>query len=348
MDLQSLAEQAASYGMRMVDGRFTGIQNGYPYVVSPHPKKEQVVLNFTFDQAISGEMKRSVKKAVKKLPFRGVAMVFAPTAVSLTISSPVVDVLQRVVSVISVLVETFAQGKKPLLPPKRCGLCNKDGADSAAFVAHVQATEALPYAFRPVHKDCLVKRTEKNAAKAEKNERQGSVSFGIIGALLGAVLGALPTVLTIVFMRVEFGYAYLLIPLLSYGGYKLFRGHAGIAASVSVVIASILSFAIMQPLKYYALFLKEGVAYVSLEMVLDYMRSMQLAEIVEDTWFGLLFLVIGIFASFKGFGKTNRDIVNEAETEKASLMSLNGEPVMVTPDLVLPENGDTVPSVEAE
>lgn len=78
-------------------------------------------------------------------------------------------------------------------------------------------------------------------AEIKKPLSNGSVVFGLIGAILGALVGSLPWIFGIVALEVYYGVFAFVIVIASFYGYKLFRGKKNIkVAYASVLIPSLL------------------------------------------------------------------------------------------------------------
>lgn len=121
--------------------------------------------------------------------------------------------------------------KKVIKPPKKCVICEKENCDSMAFIGTGN---------NPIHKQCLQEYLMKVRNKVEDNKRSGSYFTGLVGAILGMVIGTIPLIMAMWMVNQLFSVLFVLIPICTYFGYKLFRGKMNAFVIVLAVLFSIL------------------------------------------------------------------------------------------------------------
>lgn len=121
--------------------------------------------------------------------------------------------------------------EKGLKPPKNCVICEKDNCDSMAFVG---------IGNNPIHRQCLQDYLMKVRNKVEDNKRNGSYLIGLVGGIIGMVVGTLPLILAIWMANQLFSVLFVLIPIGTYFGYKLFRGKMNGFVIILAILCSII------------------------------------------------------------------------------------------------------------
>ena len=317
MNLQELAHRGQSQNFRLVGTQILGIQNGYPFslTLASKGKRDTVTLFFSVGSSIPYSMQKAI---FKRLP-RG-SSVTRPIKNRLMVTYTEKndgDIFEIVMAMLNVVSTEFSASPKAIIPATICPICKHEMCDSAALVAGQ---------FVPVHRQCAQEQTQRLVANAELNQESGNYLTGFIGALLGAIVGCIPTIATILLLKTEFGLLYMLIPLTSYGGYRLFKGRLGGIARIAVILTSLLAFVIMQPSIFYIFYAWEGYrgGFLSIFQMYftEYIPYLDMSELVTDIGFGVLFLIVGIISSFSLTGSTNRDRIVEAGTNMDSITPL--------------------------
>ena len=319
MTLQEFSRSGEAQGMRLVGSNIIGVCEGYPYSIFLKSAKstDTASLRFALNQALPGKN----RKALKSLAPKGTRIAYIQTQVLLTVTAAPEEIFHAVSSLITTAVGCFQSGKKTIPAPLKCFACNKPGCDSAAL-----SGSGVGALYQPAHASCVMGKSEKTAFEAQKNEQSGNFLLGLIGAIIGGFVGTLPNTALIMLAEWHSGYLYLLIPLASYFFYKLFRGRMGNFARLAVILSSVVAFVLMQFFVEYLDFIQLGYSITFFEVVEWYISDVPLGNILENIWFGALFLLIGLAASFSQIGKTNRDFIQQANADVESLMSLHGAP----------------------
>lgn len=315
MTLQELTSFDATRSFRVVEDHLVGIYKGYPFQLTLRSKntRDTVTLCIQVEKAIPGKLLRAIKKRLPKGGMASSAIVGQLVAVASSENDR--DTHLLVSDMLEIATSELRGAKKPLYPPEKCPICRKTGCDSAALMGGQ---------YVPVHGECVKSHSETTVQKAEKNQQSGSYLLGLVGAFLGAVVGCVPTVLLIFLMQMEFGLLYILIPLASYQGYKLARGKLGGVARIIVIFCSLLAFALMLPALY---FIPDKLAGVtnSFFYYVTWYYNRDSGYILLESWFGLIFLILGIISGFKSIGASNHDQIRSAAANAESLMALSGE-----------------------
>lgn len=316
----TIQELAGLCNLKLVDDTAVGVYKSYPIAlcITNGDGRDTLSLNFQLDKAIGARVIKHIRKGLPK----GAKIASAAAGILSVIcicdysdGGSNMNAFNLARQMLDVSLEAFQIPKKPLKPRQRCSCCGKPNCDSAALIG---AT------YQPVHRGCVVNKSQKDADRAQKNEESGNYFLGFLGAFLGALIGCIPNILLILFLQIEYGLLYIAIPFASFIGYKLFRGKRGGVGRVIVILCSLLSFIISQPTYYFISFQIEGYAVSFFEIFSLYFTNMTIIDILADTWFGILFLCIGIFTGAKTIGTTNYDAIKAANVSIDSIMSLHG------------------------
>lgn len=315
MTLNELAELGSSRNFRVVGDKILGVYSGYPFTLNIRQVRgmDTLVFSFSVDKAITGKTRKEIKNGLPS----GATVTIA-TAGQLDVackSENDTEVFGLVIKILDMVTDTLRNASKLVSAPERCGMCNKKECDSFAMVGAK---------FTSVHRECVTNKSMKVAEDARQNKRGGNYLLGIVGAIIGALVGCIPTILTVVLMKMEYGILYFLIPLASYQGYKIFKGKMGGVARVVVIAASVLAFIFMQPIIYHILWTMDGYNKSIWYDIIYYFAYIPLPTFFEESWFGILFLIIGIVSSFKALGVSNDDILQTAAVNMDSLTNTDG------------------------
>lgn len=315
----TIQELAGLFSFKLSGDTAVGIYKGYPVAlrVTNGDNRDTLSLKLQLDNAIPSKVIKSIRKSLPKgakvtSAAAGLLSVICICDYSDGESSANAASLAR--QMLDVSLDAFQLSKRPLRPRQRCACCGKPECDSAALMGEV---------FLPVHRECVVNRSQKESDEAQRNEESGNYVLGFIGALLGALIGCIPNVLLIRLVQTEYGFLYIIIPFASFIGYKLFRGKRGATGRVIVILCTLLGFLVMQPTNYFIAFQMEGYDFGLFEVMGLYFTNMTITDILTDTWFGILFLCIGIVSGAKTIGSSNHDAIQAANASIDSIVSLN-------------------------
>lgn len=315
MTLKDLESRLQNLGFRVVADSLVGVYNGYPVTLDivENNKGDGIVAAVTTDGNISGKTAKAVKdrlpkgtSIIRNEPRR---LIVACNATELE------DPAALSMNMLEVMTSELRNAKNPRMAPSVCPICKKDNCDSFAYLDGV---------FTSTHRHCLVSGAQKNIENANKNESGGNYVLGTIGAILGALVGTLPSLLTIVFMEMEYGMLYFLIPMAAYFGYKLFRGKKGTKARIIVILATVAVYVMLMPTVYHIVSVQLGYNYTYWQDFVEYYSYIPLSILLQENWFGLLFLIFGIGSSFKMLGTTNKSIVQDSNIVMESITNLDG------------------------
>ena len=316
MDINEVASLGSAQGFRRAGDVVVGVHRGYPFSLRVVNKNhDTVTVRFQLSKRIPSKVLRTLKRA---LPPNTSAVLGSVGDITITGNDKNDHgAYQLAMMMLNSAADVFENADKPITLPDKCPLCKKDMCDSAALVGGQ---------FVPVHRQCVTESNQQAVIKAEENQNSGNYPLGFIGAFLGAIVGCIPSILTIFLLESEFGLLYMLIPIASYTGYKLFKGKLGGFARFSAILCSVLAFVVMQPAILYVYVLLEGhsgkIMPVLNFYISEYLPGVGIMGLVKDTWFGILFLVIGIFSAFKNIGSTNQDRIAEVSVTADSLIGI--------------------------
>ncbi|MPM94666.1 hypothetical protein SDC9_141814 [bioreactor metagenome] len=202
--------------------------------------------------------------------------------------------------------------------PAACPLCREKGrsCDALALVGG---------GYVPVHQSCCRSRASEGVTRAEQNDAYGSYLTGILGALLFGLAACLPTVLSIWFLDRILAVFYALIPLGAYYGYKLFRGKMNRAALPIVIVVSVLALFAIEQMIFYLLIVNTYGVYLSvLDTVPFYFSVMTPGDIVSEMAGSFLFLLLGLWMTFRVIKRTNRTKIQESVVQLESMVPYRG------------------------
>ena len=298
MNTETLQQFANTRGYKASGATMTGVFGGYPFLST---LKSQKINTLTTVITISGGLRGKIGRQIKKqLPKRCSFLWSArPTLICSGSDDELFTVFASAMDTV-----TSALRDAGIALPQKCPICNAEGCDALAIQNG---------AFVPVHQSCCQERSYATAVKAEDNARSGSYITGIIGAILGGILATVPSLLTIWFMERIYSVLFILIPLGIYYGYRLFRGKMNKAVGVITVLLSLVMPFVLEQLVFYV---AVATTYSILPSILDtaafYFQIVTPAEMVSDLAMPYVFLLFGIFVTFKQITRTSSQEVADA------------------------------------
>ena len=231
MTLQDYARGLGERGLLIVKDRAFGQMNGYPYFIYPNWRGSVIhslAAVFHFSQNVRP---RYLKNQV---PDTKLTSGTNPGTLTMTVKVDKLDdgkdSLNRFFQKMGEF--TDAAHKMGLTAPGKCPICKQGNCDSLAL---------FPQGYVPTHRACVEQSNFDRIRDAADNSEHGNHGLGILGAFLGAMLGCLLVFLIAMFSGNIYAVLYVVIPLASYYGYKLFKGRMDKTALTSVLIFSILS-----------------------------------------------------------------------------------------------------------
>lgn len=197
-----------------------------------------------------------------------------------------------------------------------CPYCGQGGCDTAALKDGLYAK---------MHERC---RGENEERERERIEGSGNYFTGLLGALGGALLVLAVSLLLIVLTHTSFGWLYAFSTVVAMVGYLACKGRYGIAGAFLVGGCSLLAFVAF----LYAealFFLSEAGIYFNMSNFLE--ELLALTEIVfsldylAESWFEILFFVIGLVLTFMGRPLSKAKRAGELDQMAALAVPLSGE-----------------------
>lgn len=203
--------------------------------------------------------------------------------------------------------------------PDACKVCGRSGCDAA--VPNTAFPQAA--AFLPVHRACLESAVAGARTKADDNRQSGSYLLGFVGAFLGMLVGILPSAFSMIALSRVYSILFMLIPLLSYVGYRLFRGRMNYAALVLSVLFSALGVFILNYMN--VLWADKEALGLTFAQMLSLVGPavtdrLVLRQIVSSENFTicLVFIALGIFLAWSRISRTAKTDVKDAQAVLAS------------------------------
>lgn len=306
MTQEMLQGFALSRGCRWANDVMVGSYRGYPFTTRLKEKNISVLsTGFTISGRLPGKVGRRLKK---ELPPR-CSLTWSP-ALTLICSGQDDGLLETYTSAMETV--TTALHEAGISVPDQCPFCRKPGCDSLALVGG---------GYVPVHKACCEERSYSTVTNAEINAKQGSYATGLIGALLGGIAAVLPSLFTIWFLERIYAVLFFLIPLGAYYGYRLFRGRMNRAAGVITILISLLMpFALEQLVFYLTVATTFGIVPSILDTTALYFQYYTPGDMALSLAMPYLFLVFGLFVTFRQITRTARHEVVDASAAMESLM----------------------------
>lgn len=308
MTKEEFRQMCQSHGLKMIsDVRAAGMERGYMIALTWAGKKN-ISLNLPIQDGDQKQYAKELKARLKETFGKNASAAWMDQAKYLTIFLNSKN-----------LSDLYGQGVTPVLDLLRslgltakdtCYICGKSGCD-------VGVPRGAAYA--PAHRSCLEGKVSGAKSKADANNESGSYILGIIGAFLGMLVGILPTVFTILALERIYVLAFMLIPMASYAGYRLFKGKMNYAALIFSILFSIAG-----------VFLLNFINLMwSLKDIFDFTfaETMSLvgpaftdksvwAEIIKDENFikCFLFAALGIFLAWGSISRTSQTDVKDAQS----------------------------------
>lgn len=309
---------AGMLDFNLVGGQAYGDINGYPLVLQQGGSKKlqvTVTLREAPDRTVMKMLRRAIKEERSHRDARGLETRILVRKNQLTAGVNLAHLThpRQVPEALELLLEILKNND--CMPPDCCRICALSSPDSYML---------LPGSgYDAVHRVCVDRLHTETAHQAQVNP--GSYLTGAIGALIGAVIGALPSILLICTLGVISAWAFMLIPICTYYGYKLLRGKMTGAVTVISILFSFVGLAfvlfvwdIATNLIVYDFGLSAAIRlsayYATVGFSLSYW-SWLLADLFDI----LLFFVLGIVFSISIIRKNNRRDLVQLDRARATM-----------------------------
>lgn len=297
---------AVSKGCKWLGDRMVGAYRGYPFVTTLTVRKISV-LNTTF--VISGRWTGKLGRRIRKELPKGCSLTWGGRPVLLC-SGQEEDLLDAYVTAMEIVAS--AMQKAGIGVPDQCPICRQRECDSLALVGGL---------YQPVHRACCEEKSYSTVTRAEVNARNGSYLTGILGAVLGALIASVPSLLTTWFLQRIYALLFILIPLGAYHGYRLLRGKmTKVVGVVTVIVSLLMPFVMEQILFYLVVATTFGIVPSFLETVPLYFEYSTLADMVVSMGMSYVFLLVGLWATFRQITRTSTHEVTDASVTLDSVM----------------------------
>lgn len=298
MTQEMLQSFSQSKGYKWVGDGMAGAWRGYPFVTRLQSKRISVLTTvFTISGQLSGKLVRRLKK---ELPKR--CSLTGGQTPTLICSGQDDELLGSYTAAMEKV--TSALREEGVCVPDKCPYCKQEGCDALAL---------LNRAYTPVHKACCEEQSYSTVTRAEVNAKQGSYVTGVIGALLGGFVAVIPSILTIWFLERIYSVLFFLIPLGVYHGYRLLRGRMNrVVGVVTIVISLIMPFVLEQAVFYLTVATRFGILPSIFDTVSFYFTLQTPGEIAASLAMPYLFLLVGLWVTFRQITRTSAHEVTDA------------------------------------
>lgn len=220
MQAKEFAALCEKLGLKGVDKIYFGVIGRWPVMVTWH---DYIQLHVTVDDAKNKEARAALRSALKgwaNLGVQGDDVII--TLRCKRFNGTAYD------CVLAALSAAESAGYEPM---PVCPYCGRTGCDVAAHYKNQ---------YRLAHYGCLNDAANEAGDTAEQTKEKGSYILGIIGAILGMLVGTIPSLLTIVFLGMEYAVLFALIPICAYYGYKFLGGKMNRVAIVVTIIMAVI------------------------------------------------------------------------------------------------------------
>lgn len=305
MTKEEYKQMCQSHGLSMVsDIKAVGWEHGY-FVVVQYAGKNNISVSLPTQKDDQSNYSKQLKAELKSRLGKNASAAWGDGFLTMFVNSKnIPDVYcQGVTAVLETLKNVgFTASDK-------CSMCGQSGCDTAT---------PKGAAYAPVHRSCLEKAVSGAQNAADKNTESGSYVLGILGAFLGMLVGILPTVFSILALSRIYVLLFMLIPIASYAGYRLFKGRMNYTALVLSILFSILGVFLLNYInllwatkEYYELTFGQmmGLAIPALR------DELFLKDVVssENFFKCLVFVALGIFLAWGQISRTSKSDVKDAQ-----------------------------------
>lgn len=280
-----------------------GYWNGYPVSMSitkvrmGAAMKDGVKATFLTEGALQAADIQKINALFKQ---NGV-MVTVPVTGNVEVTFPYVQNEEYAVGEPVLSMVTQAMAATGVRVRERCAVCGQENCDQIVLQGD---------AYVPVHSSCMV---NDDAMASAKTNKQENVATGILGAFLGALVGAIPTFATVYMFDYIVYVLVMLIPVVSYQGYKLAKGPKTQMATVWATIFSLLTVVLVFVAAVsgtYGVSFFEAFRRISFNMSVDFGGFLKMMVSALGT--GILFLVFGILSVV---GQVSKDSKTAPQTK---------------------------------
>ncbi len=302
--LQSLA---AAKGYKLAGNHMVGSHRGYPFSAVLTTKRiSTLTTGFALARNAAPKAVRGIRKALPKG-----CSVMARNGQLVLICSGKENLADSFLEALDTV--TAALAARKAMPPANCPLCKDKMKPCDAL--------ALVNGYVPVHRECCQSRAYSKVAMAEVNTIRGSYLTGILGAILAGLIASIPVVLSMWLLDSIYAVLYALIPLGAYYGYKLCRGKMNRGALVIIVLVCIIELFAIEQIIFYIAIVEAYAVYPSiLDTVPLYFSLMTFGDIMGDMTISFLFLLLGLWMTFRVIKRTNQSEIQDSSVMLESMM----------------------------
>lgn len=300
MKLDEFNRLGAELSLTAYGNKYFGLVDGWPLMLDNSSGFTiQLTTDTGKDSYKAGQIRSSLKNSGAKLKaWKGYLM---------TISAPSSSKLQGSMGdFIRYALRTLRS--VGLGPSDTCPYCGSRNCDAVAPTFK---------GYRPAHFNCLREQANKVRSKANYNMENGSYLTGVLGALIGMIIGTIPSLLTIVYMQMEYAVLFALIPICAYLGYKIFQGKMNKAALIVSIVMAVLGVVIMY-FEFILFTMVHDYGYPFSEALRFLPVIMRDPEVWKEAFTGslqeFLFSAIGVFVAWGLISRTATGAVADADT----------------------------------
>lgn len=197
-----------------------------------------------------------------------------------------------------------------------CPYCGQPGCDAAAIYKDN---------YTRVHSRCHHVQADSKRDVVVTGE--GNIITGIIGAFVGAMLFMILCLIIVSITQTVYGWLFVFASYASVFGYKLLKGPYGTAGTVSVAVSSIVAFLLYMvgEMTYFiADYYSMTIGQVS-RIIGDIVSLTFSTENLADSWFQILFFVIGVILVLVRRPLSQQNVLNEMDAIDAFTKPLDDQ-----------------------
>lgn len=338
MNFNEFSEFARTRQLHQVENSAFGFYDTFPYKLVHNPKTiggnvsgQGFTVLLLLDGKPAAALVKQLRRAVR--PFK--VLVSQPVANSVGISFPKKRANGETFdAVLSKTVELLRNGG--LSGVSQCPVCGGQNCDILLDWKGF---------YRPAHQSCVEPVISAGVENAQNRIQNGSYLTGTLGALVGSFLGAIPSFLSIWLGNRVFAVLFALIPLGAYFGYKLARGKMTRLVTVITIVVSLVQLFVLEQLIFYFAVVEAYKMYPSIfETVTYYFQYFTFSEIVASMGTEFLFLLLGIWISWRLITQTGYSEVNSLKNTAATIQPYSNGSATQTTTVAAAPTPTTVPA----
>ena len=307
MNSQEFGQFFATKGIEMFDQLGCGVIDRYPLSVQL-VGKPSLITSLIVKIHLAAALKKNHRKELKNLTRHNASISYVGRTLQIILRTGHMqypyECSQTLISVINYLSNNNIQESN------QCPICNQFGPDGLAYYGGV---------YQKVHLHCIQNLLDEKEAAVQKNETNGNLATGLIGAILGGIIGIIPSVLTGVYADSIYALLFALIPLCIFYGYKLFQGRMDNSAIVLTIVLSILFLFLMRYVMFVFVIHKEFGLWLFKDCLKVFFDKEYFGEMIRSMGMSFVFLGLGIIYSWGMISQSNKKTTTSVAFTRATV-----------------------------